>query len=230
MAPRLATLLAAAAVALLPGCGDDERDSVERYIERANAVQARYAPEFRDANEAYAQFAAGRLDAARADAELSAAERALREAHAELARLSPPPTARDLHERLLGLFENNAEFAAETTALARYLPAARKVLRRVSASGQQLSDRIRDAETPDGRGRRSPATRGRSIAATTPSPRCSRRRSSRARTATSCCAWRRRAGSRGACGARPRRATPAASRAWYCSSARCRGARARAAA
>jgi hypothetical protein len=35
MAPRLATLLAAAAVALLPGCGDDERDSVERYIERA---------------------------------------------------------------------------------------------------------------------------------------------------------------------------------------------------
>lgn len=152
MAPRLATLLAAAAVALLPGCGDDERDSVERYIERANAVQARYAPEFREANEAYARFAAGRLDAARADAELSAAERALREARAELTRLSPPPSARELHERLLGLFESNAEFAAETTALARYLPAARKVLRRVSASGQRLSDRIRDANTPDRQG------------------------------------------------------------------------------
>lgn len=148
MGPRLATLLAAAAVALLPGCGDDERDSVERYIERANAVQARFAPEFRGANEAYARFAAGKLDTARADAELSAAERALRDARAELARLTPPPSARELHERLLRLFEMNAEFAAETTALSRYLPAARRVLGRVSASGRRLSDRIRDADTP----------------------------------------------------------------------------------
>ena len=142
----MATLLAA--VALLSGCGDDERDSVERYIERANAVQARFAPEFRQADETYTRFAAGKLDATRAESELGAAETSLREARAQLARVTPPPSARELHERLLHVFEMNAEFAAESTALARYLPAARTVLQRVSASGLALSRRIRGAETP----------------------------------------------------------------------------------
>jgi hypothetical protein len=148
MAAPMATLLAVVALAVLSGCGDDERDGVERYIERANAIQARFAPEFRQANDAYARFVRGELDAARADTELSAAERALRDAEAQLARVEPPPIARRLHRQLLRVFDLNAEFASDSTALARYLPAARAVLTRVGAAGQTLSDRIGDAETP----------------------------------------------------------------------------------
>jgi hypothetical protein len=148
MPARKAALLAGLAVALLSGCGDDERDSVERYIERANAIQARYAPRFRQANDAYAQFVRGDLDATRATAELSAAEQALRDAEAQLARVDPPPSASRLHRELLQVFEMNAEFAGETTALVRYLPAARDVLQHVGASGESLSTRLRAAETP----------------------------------------------------------------------------------
>jgi hypothetical protein len=148
MAGRMATLLGVVTVALTAGCGDDARDSVERYIARANAIQARFAPEFRHANDAYARFVRGELDARRADIELSAAERALREAEAQLARVEPPPTASRLHRQLLRVFEMNADFAAESTALARYLPAARTVLGRVGADGRKLSHRIGDAETP----------------------------------------------------------------------------------
>jgi hypothetical protein len=149
MATRLATLLGVVAAALLWGCGDDERDRVERYIERANAIQERFAPQFQEADEAYAQFAEGELGAMRADIELSAAESALRDAQAELARLTPPPSASELHRHLLRVVEMNAEFAAESTALARYLPAARKVLQRVGATGAALSHRLRSAETPE---------------------------------------------------------------------------------
>jgi len=144
----MATLIAVVAVALLPGCGDDERDSVERYIERANAIQARFASQYRQANDAYARFVRGDLDPTSADLELSAAERALRDAEAQLARVEPPPSASRLHRQLLRVFDMNADFAAETTALARYLPAARTVLQHVGASGESLSAGLRAAETP----------------------------------------------------------------------------------
>jgi hypothetical protein len=148
MQARRATLLAVAAVALLGGCGDDERDRVEPYIERANAIQKRFAAQFRHANEAYAQFAQGKLDVKTADIQLTAAEAALRDARAQLARLEPPRSASALHRRLLRVFELNAEFAGESTALARYLPAARTVLERVAGDGESLSTRLRAAQTP----------------------------------------------------------------------------------
>jgi hypothetical protein len=150
MSALRATLLALAAVALLAGCGDEERDRVERYIERANAIQQRFAAQFRYADEAYAQFAQGELDAETAEIRLTAAEAALRDARAQLARVEPPADARRLHRRLLRVFEMNADFAAESTALARYLPAARKVLERVGRDGESLSTRLRAAETPAG--------------------------------------------------------------------------------
>jgi hypothetical protein len=149
MAARMATLLAVVAVPLLAGCGDGERDSVERYIERANAIQQRFAPQFQEANDAYARFAEGELGGKRADAELSAAESALRDARAQLARVQPPPSAGRLHRQLLRVVEMNAEFAGESAALARYLPVARRELRRVGANGASLSARLRSAETPE---------------------------------------------------------------------------------
>jgi hypothetical protein len=149
MAARMATLLAVAAVALLAGCGDDERAAVERYIERANAIQESFAAQLRHANEAYAQFAKGKLDAKTADIQLTLAEAALRDERAQLARVEPPPSASRLHRRLLRVVEMNAEFAAESTDLARYLPAARKVLERVGRDGKSLSTELRAAETPE---------------------------------------------------------------------------------
>jgi hypothetical protein len=148
MAPRRATLLAVLALPVVASCGDNERDSVERYIERANAVQQRFAPQFQQANEAYARFARGDLSARRADSELSAAEHALRDAREQLARVEAPPPATELHRRLLRAVGLNARFAAESTALARYLPPARRALRRVGEIGRTLRTRLRAAETP----------------------------------------------------------------------------------
>jgi hypothetical protein len=149
MSARKATLLALLAVGLPAGCGDDERDNVERYIAQANAVQQHYAPQFQQANEAYARFAEGELTSLRATGELTAAENALRDARAELERVKPPPSAAELHRRLLRVVGMNADFAGESTALARYLPAARKLLRRVGRIGETLRTRLRDAETPE---------------------------------------------------------------------------------
>ncbi len=148
MIARKATLLAVLVLPLVWGCGDDERDDVERYIARANAVQQRFAPQFQQANEAYASFSEGELSAMRADLDLSAAEQGLRDARAQLARVQPPASATELHRRLLRVVGMNAEFAAESTALARYLPAARKALRRVGRIGETLRGRLQDATTP----------------------------------------------------------------------------------
>jgi hypothetical protein len=148
MSARRATLLAVLAFPLLWGCGDAERDSVQRYIARANSVQERYAPHFQQANEAYAQFAEGELPAKEADRDLTAAENALRDARAQLARVEPPPSAAELHRRLLRVVGMSADFAAESTALARYLPAARRTLQRTGAIGTALRRRLRAAEAP----------------------------------------------------------------------------------
>jgi len=148
MACRKAAGLAVLGVLLAAGCGDDEREGVRRYIVRANAVQERFAPQFREANEAYARFAQGELSSKRADVDLTAAENGLRDARTQLARIEPPPSATELHRRLLRVVAMNADFAAESTALARYLPAARRVLRRVGRIGNELRSQLRYADTP----------------------------------------------------------------------------------
>jgi hypothetical protein len=148
MFARTAPLLVVVVTAALWGCGDDDRDRVQRYIARANAVQERFAPAFQQANAAYAGFAEGELSAKAADRELTAAENALRDARAELARVEPPASAAQLHGSLLRVVDMNAEFAAESTALARYLPAARRVLRRAGAIGETLRRRLQAADAP----------------------------------------------------------------------------------
>jgi hypothetical protein len=149
MAAWKATGLALLVLPLLWGCGgDDERDGVERYIARANAVQQGFAPQFQRADESYARFAEGALGSLHADIDLSTAEAALRDAHAQLMRVEPPAPAAALHRRLLRVVEMNAEFAAESTALARYLPRARKSLRRVGAIGEKLRVRLQEATAP----------------------------------------------------------------------------------
>lgn len=144
-------LVAAAAAVLLAGCADDDpaRTDVERYVTDANALQQRSAPEFERANEVYSALAKGDLPGRTAGARALAAEQALRDARARLGRLRPPAPATALHDRLLRVFDLNAAFAAETTSLARYVPAARRELAPVRRISRQLRTRLRGAAEPD---------------------------------------------------------------------------------
>jgi hypothetical protein len=148
MMRRLPVLPAVVAACLASACGSDERDAVERYIARANAVQERFAPQFRRANESYARFSKGELDTVRSDIEITAAEQSMRDARAQLARLEPPKVAAPLHRRLLRIYELSAEFASESTKLARYLPAARETLGPLGAVGARLRTALRATEAP----------------------------------------------------------------------------------
>ena len=139
---RLVALSALAAAALiLPACSsgkDDERDDVNRYLRDANAVQREAAPRFRRANEAYLDFSRGDLAPREARKQLTAAERSIRDTRDELAQLDPPAPARELHGLLLALFDADADFARESTMLARYIPASSSALKPLSRLGRAL--------------------------------------------------------------------------------------------
>ena len=146
---RPVVLVAVSLASLAAACGGDEqRDEVERYISAANGVQERFAPRFAEANQAYAKFAKGDLDDVRADIDLTAAEQALRDARSRVAALDPPDMAVPMHRRLLRVYEANADFAAESTRLGRYLPAARKVMKPLPGIGRRLRNRLRAADEP----------------------------------------------------------------------------------
>jgi hypothetical protein len=148
---RCACLLAAlTAIGLIAGCGEDDRDRVQRYLEDANGIQRSAAPAFKRANDSYRRFATGKLPPARSAARLRTAERSIRRTRARLARLDPPSQASKLHQRLLRVYDLNADFAHETTQLGRYLPAASAALEPVAKVNRQLSKdlgRTRDPAT-----------------------------------------------------------------------------------
>ena len=141
--------VALVALAAATGCGgDDERDRVEQYIERANTIQREAAGSVAAANDAYAKFANSELSAVRADIDLTTAANDIRATRERLAELQPPSVAQALHRRLLEVYELNAEFAEESTTLARYLPAARAALRPLEGIGRRLRSRLEKAKTP----------------------------------------------------------------------------------
>ena len=119
-----------ALVLLCAGCGGghSRRHQVERYITDANAVQQRASAALVRANRTYVAFARRKLSGSAAATRLAGAEAAIRTTRAALARLRPPPDARVLQQRLLHLYDLDAGLAGETTALARYLPAAQRAL------------------------------------------------------------------------------------------------------
>jgi hypothetical protein len=117
----LASVLALAGS--LAACGSSPRDRVNGYIEQANAIRARAAPEFARANSAYKRFSANKL-AKNVAADLERAEASLRDTRAQLARLHPPAEAKHLQSLLLRLFDLDIGLAHETTLMGEYLPAA----------------------------------------------------------------------------------------------------------
>ena len=122
--------VATIALGALAGCGgDDERDRVADYIDDANAIQRKAAPRFDKANRTYLRFSKGELAPADASKQLALAERTIRDTRGELAELEPPADARRLHARLLALLDADADFAHESTLLARYVPASARAVK-----------------------------------------------------------------------------------------------------
>ena len=144
---RAAALLA---LILLAGCGggSDKREQVESYLQDANAVQKRAAPQLDRANRAYIRFAQQKLTGTDAAEKLAGAEQAIRSTRGELAKLTPPADARTLHRRLLHLYDLDAGMAAETTALAAYLPAAQRSLAPLKRVNKGLSSGLRGTKDP----------------------------------------------------------------------------------
>jgi hypothetical protein len=146
---RALLLVLAAGAAALGGCGgsdDDAREQVDAYVESANRVQQRYAPEFERANRAYTSFVRGGLGDAQAERDLGAAQDALRAARADVAALEPPPEARTLHGRLLRFFDVNLDLARETTRMAVYRPAAEAALAPLDRVNRRLDERLAGAD------------------------------------------------------------------------------------
>jgi hypothetical protein len=143
MRRALALLGALAAASTLSACSNSKREDVESYLKQANAIEVRSAPAFKRANAVYAAYSAGRLTPGRAARELAGAEASIRSARGQVARLDPPADARELHRRLLHLYDLDIGLAGETTALARYTPAAAKALRPLAAANKRLTGALR---------------------------------------------------------------------------------------
>ena len=91
-----------------------------RYLERTNAVQQRFAPDFQRADAAFKAFANGEPSAGRTIATLARAESDIRSAQDAVAALRPPARAATVHDRLLRVYAIDADLAHETLRLARY--------------------------------------------------------------------------------------------------------------
>jgi hypothetical protein len=134
---------------LVAGCGGkSERDQVRAYVDQANAIERQSAPALQKANVAYAAFSRGQLKGADAAAAFATSEATLRSIRGRVAALDPPAKARTLHATLLRSLDANLELAGESTALARYTPAARAVATKLTSAASRLRAKLRTAKTP----------------------------------------------------------------------------------
>ena len=148
-----ATCVVLAAALAVAGCSESERDQLTSYLEESNDAQRRSAPAFKRADEAYVRFSQGKLPPRRATRPLEAAERSIRSTRAELARIGPPDFAETLKRRLLRIYDRNAALAGETTALARYVPAAAAAQRPLAPVTRRLRSGLRSADGAPGQAR-----------------------------------------------------------------------------
>jgi hypothetical protein len=147
LTPRLALLSLAL---VLAGCGGNERDAArqraEQYIKSEQGVMQRAQPGFERANQTYLAYSQGELAGDDAVGRVAAAERAIRNARDGVLVLDPPPEARRLHQALLRYLDMNVDLARETSQLARYIPAAARVLRPLDDANRRLEARLASAE------------------------------------------------------------------------------------
>jgi hypothetical protein len=140
-------LVVVGAVVVLSGCGgeDPQRAEIRGYIERTNAVQARFAGDFQRADAAFKAFAKGEPTDA---AVLEIAESDIRAAQAAVAAVRAPARAATVHDRLLRVYAIDADLAHETLQLARYRTDSPAALRPLDAASKRLRGELRAARRP----------------------------------------------------------------------------------
>jgi hypothetical protein len=119
-------------VLVASGCGssakDKRRDAVNKYLNRVDEIQARFAPSFALANQAYRDFAKGKGGKTQL-AKLRGAEVAIIGARDSLQQLDPPKDAEKLHGQLVRLYNLDAAVGLEAITLQQFLPQVQQVLR-----------------------------------------------------------------------------------------------------
>ncbi len=121
---------------------------------RADALVAHV----RQANRAYADFAAGRLEGEAAAKRMARTRDDVQALRGALAALRPPGEARALHMKMLRVFDLELALATETAQLAAYVPAESAVLARLPAANRRLRQRLAAAS-------RDPAAQARALGA-----------------------------------------------------------------
>jgi outer membrane murein-binding lipoprotein Lpp len=145
---RIAMVAVALAAALLAGCGgDDRRDEVEAYIQKANSIQRQSAKDFKQANDTYLAYSRNKLKGGTAVMRLEQARDNIEKAENRLSAIKPPAEARRLHVRLLRVYSLNIDFAHQTALLARYLQAAGAALSPLDKANRRLRQGLR-SRTP----------------------------------------------------------------------------------
>ncbi|MDA0168789.1 hypothetical protein OJ998_06790 [Solirubrobacter taibaiensis] len=141
------------AAALLPaalfaaGCGggeDPERAEVRAYLERVNEVQTARKDVLVRADTVLRGYAQGATIGAPA---LKGVEADVRRVRAAVAGVSPPPAARDVHNRLLKIYDVDAGLVAETQRMVEYEAAAPATLEPLDRASQTLRRDLRRART-----------------------------------------------------------------------------------
>jgi hypothetical protein len=125
-----------------------KRDAVAAYIDEVNAVQRSVAIQLQDVNQVYNGVRADPGKLATSGADLDRSTSALRHFDARLRALAPPAAAGELHRRLVLLTRAEADFAADVSLLARYLPVLVVERRAAARAGLELRRRIRAASDP----------------------------------------------------------------------------------
>jgi hypothetical protein len=136
---------------VVSACGGGEssqRAEVRAYLERTNAVQQRFAPDFERAGAAFKAFANGDAMQGGTVATLTSAEADIRSAQDAVAALRPPARAATVHDRLLRVYAIDADLAHETLRLARYRDQGPLALAGLDRASKRLRGKLRAARKP----------------------------------------------------------------------------------
>ena len=139
---------ALACLVLVAGCGNDERDSVESYIEQVNAIQADLREPLNSVAQVNVEFSAKGAKLEKLRPRLARSEQTFRRLHSRVAKLAPPAQAAKLQRAFLALVDAEADLAGEVSALASFLPDFRTALDPVAPASRRLRKQLAGADTP----------------------------------------------------------------------------------
>ena len=122
---------------LVSGCGgeDSERAAVRSYLERVNSVQSAQKDVLVRADTVLRGYAQGKPIGAPA---LEGVQGDVRRARAAVAAVSPPHEARDVHTRLLAIYDLDASLVGETVRMVEYQDTAPEVLEPLDRASRTL--------------------------------------------------------------------------------------------